>query len=188
MFDVEGRSLERLMHAAILAARLGAQEHLLNKIFPTCHAGFFPSKSRARARTKEIVSLNSASASNSARCSEVKRPSLFRSMRCCKRWSVFSGKRSAATASSKSGGGFLFSPIVRLGRYSACDYNKQAFCSQRDSPRWHCLTPAACAGAGAPAPGCRRSCRRKCRGRRGGRRRGCRRACSPPRPADRRRR
>lgn len=102
MLDVKRRSLQRLVHAAILAAIVGTQSDLRLKTGRS-HAGRRPSRRSASARISDNDSLISTSDSNSSRSVSESCPSLFRSISSCIRRSVRSGSLSWLTDSTHSG-------------------------------------------------------------------------------------
>jgi hypothetical protein len=101
---MEGRALQRLVHAAVLAALSGARFGLPEQIGLGARTGWRPRSLRARARGREIVSLSSTKDSSSSRSAGERVPSVFRSIKFCRCQSVRAGKRSAATASTRLSG------------------------------------------------------------------------------------
>ena len=68
------------------------------------HFGLRPSSCRASARTNDSASPSSTNASRSASSSVERRPSVFRSMRTCMRWSAFGGSFRSLTDFTQSSG------------------------------------------------------------------------------------
>src|SRR5262249_11333180 len=104
VLDMEGGSLERLVHEAVFATPAGTGLHQPHGRAPGAHAGFRPSVCRALARTNAMVSLSSTRASKSSFSPGVRVPFVLRSIKACKRRSILGGRCRAATASSISTG------------------------------------------------------------------------------------
>jgi hypothetical protein len=104
MLDMEGGSLERLVHATVFTTPCSPSLDMPLDVPPGHHCGLRPSTCSAWARTNASCSQSSTSISNSARSESDKSPSVLRSMRCCKRSFALGGKRRSLTASTHSNG------------------------------------------------------------------------------------
>jgi hypothetical protein len=104
MLDMEGGSLERLVHATVFTTPRSPSLDMPLDTPPGHHGGLRPSTCSAWARTNASCSLSSTSVSNSARSESDKSPSVLRSIRCCNRSFALGGKRRSLTASTHSNG------------------------------------------------------------------------------------
>src|SRR6266511_2029088 len=112
MLDVEGGSLQRLVHTAVFTTTYSSNLDMPLNVPPGRHCGIRPSNCSAWARTSESCSLSSTSVSNSVRLDSVKSPSVLQSMSCCNRSFALGGKRRLLTNSIHSTGAETVAPMA----------------------------------------------------------------------------